>query len=484
MTYALIETGDAAATRAGLTAAALGTRRAALVALDQMRGDALTSTTVVPLLDARESGLRETAWWIAERHPDWGEALAGYFGARLANLPAGGEERALLERRLAQFAATPAIQARLASVATDGDARGRALVLSAMARARLKTLPQVWAAPIASLLTAGEDRTAELALAVLRASPPAPSDAPVIEAALVGVGRDAKRPVALRVEALAAVSGGLPRVEPEVFTVLQKALAPSEPVALRMKAASCFERARLDEAQLLALTAAIPTAGPMELPRLLPAFDRSGDPMIGMALLDALSLAKGRSNVSPELLRPRLKAYPEPVRQRGEALLATWRSDAARQARELAEMLAGLRGGDHVRGQMLFNSPKAACNACHAIGYRGGTIGPDLTAIGQIRSERDLLEAIVFPNASFARGFESVVVTTTAGEAVTGVLKSEGDAIVLVLVDGQERSIPRADVADMQPGAISLMPAGFAEQLSRQELADLLAFLKGTRWGA
>ena len=204
-----------------------------------------------------------------------------------------------------------------------------------------------------------------------------------------------------------------------------------------------------------------------------------------MALLDALSVSKARSNVSPELLRPRLKAYPEKVRQRGEALLATWRSDAARQARELDAMLAGVRGGDHVRGQLLFNNPKAACNACHAIGYRGGTIGPDLTAIGQIRSERDLLEAIVFPSASFARGFESVVVTTTTGDAVTGVLKSEGgDAIVLVLVDGQERRIPRADVADMQPGTISLMPAGFAEQLSRQELADLLAFLKGTRWGA
>ena len=158
-----------------------------------MRGDALASTTVVPL-DARESGLRETAWWIAERHPDWGEALAGYFGGRLANLPAGGEERALLERRLAQFGATPALQARLARAATDGDARARALVLSAMARARLKVLPQVWAVPLASLLTAGEDRTSQLALAVLRASPPGPADAPVIEAALVGVGRDAPGP--------------------------------------------------------------------------------------------------------------------------------------------------------------------------------------------------------------------------------------------------------------------------------------------------
>jgi putative heme-binding domain-containing protein len=339
-------------------------------------------------------------------------------------------------------------------------------------------------APLVSLLTAGEDRSPLLALAVLRASPPAPADAPVIDAALLGVGRDGTRPVALRLEALAAMSVALPRVDPDVFTMLQKALAPSEPVALRLTAAACFGRARLDDAQLLALTAAIPTAGPMELPRLLPAFDRSGDPVIGMALLDALSLAKGRSNVSPELLRPRLASYPEAVRQRGEALLVSWRSDAARQARELDAMLAGVRGGDHVRGQLLFNSPKAACNACHAIGYRGGKIGPDLTAIGQIRSERDLLEAILFPSASFARGFESVVVTTTTGDAVTGVLKSEGDAIVLVLVDGQERSILRADVADMQPGAISLMPSGFAEQLSRQELADLLAFLKGTRWGA
>ena len=93
-------------------------------------------------------------------------------------------------------------------------------------------------------------------------------------------------------------------------------------------------------------------------------------------------------------------------------------------------------------------------------------------------------EATPSPSACLARGFESCVDTTTTGDAVTGVLKSEGDAIVLVLVDGQERSIPRADVADMQPGTISLMPPGFAEQLSRQELADLLAFLKGTRWGA
>jgi putative membrane-bound dehydrogenase-like protein len=483
VTYALIEIGDAASTQRGLAATSLATRRAALIALDQMRGHALTSQTVVPLLDARDRALRETAWWIAERHPDWGDALAGYFAGRLASLPTGEDDRALLQRRLAQFAATPAIQAQLAKLASAVDARG-ALVLGAMAQARLKVLPNAWLGPLALVMTLGTDPAADLALEVVRASAAEPADAFIVEKLLTNAGESERRPVTHRLEALAALSGGVPRVEPAVFTMLQKALAPTEPVALRLKAASIFGRARLDESQLLALSAAIPTAGPMELPRLLPAFDQSADPTIGAALLDALSLAKGRSNVSADLLRPRLAKYPEAIRRRGDELLVTWRSDAARQAKELDALLAGARGGDHVRGQMLFNNPKAACNACHAIGYKGGRIGPDLTSIGQIRSERDLLEAIIFPNASFARGFEPVVVTTTAGESVTGVLKSEGDTIVLGLVDGQERRIPRADVTDMQPGTVSLMPVGFAEQLSRQELADLLAFLKGTRWGA
>jgi putative heme-binding domain-containing protein len=252
-----------------------------------------------------------------------------------------------------------------------------------------------------------------------------------------------------------------------------------------MAAATVVERATFDRPQLLALTAVLRTSGPLELPRLLPAFDHGSDEALGLGMLAALAEATGRSNVRPEVLRPRLAKYPETVRARGEALLATWHADAAREAKRLDELLAVARGGDHRRGQTLFNSPKAACASCHAIGYRGGKIGPDLTAIGQIRSERDLLEAIVFPSASFARGYESVVVTTTTGEVHGGVLRSDrGDDVVLMMADGQEVRLPRDRVADMQPGTVSVMPAGFADQLSRQELADLLAFLKGTKWGA
>ncbi|MDP9324293.1 MAG: c-type cytochrome, partial [Acidobacteriota bacterium] len=206
---------------------------------------------------------------------------------------------------------------------------------------------------------------------------------------------------------------------------------------------------------------------------------------LGLAMIAALQQSKGRSSVRADILRPRLAKYPESVQKKGEALLASLNVDSAKQGQRLEEVLAASREGDVRRGQAVFNSPKAACLSCHAIGYLGGKVGPDLTRIGQIRNERDLLEAILFPSASFARGYEPVIITTQSGETLSGVLRSDlTDAVVLVGGAGTEARILRREIVDMQPGTVSVMPPGLADQLSRQELADLLAFLKATRSGA
>ena len=52
---------------------------------------------------------------------------------------------------------------------------------------------------------------------------------------------------------------------------------------------------------------------------------------------------------------------------------------------------------------------------------------------------------------------------------------------MLADVAGKETRISRGTIADIQPGAVSLMPAGFGEMLTQQELADLLAFLRAAR---
>jgi cytochrome c1 len=41
--------------------------------------------------------------------------------------------------------------------------------------------------------------------------------------------------------------------------------------------------------------------------------------------------------------------------------------------------------------------------------------------------------------------------------------------------------VARADIEEMRPGTVSVMPAGLDQQLTRQELADLVAFLKACR---
>jgi putative heme-binding domain-containing protein len=186
-----------------------------------------------------------------------------------------------------------------------------------------------------------------------------------------------------------------------------------------------------------------------------------------------------------EVLRPRLTNFPAVVQQKGEELLASLNQDDAKQKAHLESLLAEVHGkGDVRRGQAIFNSAKTACLTCHALGYQGGKVGPDLTRISEVRSERDLLEAIVYPSASFVRSYEPVVVATKDGEMQSGVLrKDEPDEVLLATGPTTEVRIARSDITEMRPGTVSVMPQGLDEQLSHQELADLLAFLKNTRWG-
>src|SRR6185295_3138567 len=103
------------------------TRRASLVALDQMTPSALEANAVVPLLDAADPATSKTAWWIAGHHRDWGSELRAYFDTRLAS--AAKAERAALIGRLTQFSGNPAIEELLAGLAdaTASDARVTAL---------------------------------------------------------------------------------------------------------------------------------------------------------------------------------------------------------------------------------------------------------------------------------------------------------------------------------------------------------------------
>src|SRR5207249_2500445 len=83
ITYALIEIGDREQTAKGLASANPNIRRTAVIALDQMDGGKLDPAVVAADLVSTNTRLKETAWWIASRHPEWGGQLAGILRDRL-----------------------------------------------------------------------------------------------------------------------------------------------------------------------------------------------------------------------------------------------------------------------------------------------------------------------------------------------------------------------------------------------------------------
>jgi putative heme-binding domain-containing protein len=114
----------------------------------------------------------------------------------------------------------------------------------------------------------------------------------------------------------------------------------------------------------------------------------------------------------------------------------------------------------------------------------GENIGPNLTSIGEIRTRRDLLEAVVFPSASFARNYEPYTVLSKSGIAHSGVIsRTTSDAIYLITGDRTTIRIPSSEIEDdgVMPSNVSIMPQGLDRILQPRELKDLLAYLESLR---
>jgi len=484
LTYALIEIADARATTEGLASTNPNTRRRALIALDQMGDGNLKPEEVVRGLTGGTTELKETAAWILGRHPEWGTVLVGVFRDKLNRPEISHDEAEEIAQQLARFATNQPIQELIADrlVAAGSTAAQREVALRAMALSRLKATPTGWVESLAMVLNSSDLPLVQRAVATARALPLANKGSGKLAKPLTAIGENAKFPAEIRLDALAALPSGPGEVSPSLFAFLREQLQGEQPVIVRRTAADVLAKAHLNAEQLLALCDDVKTAGPLELDRLLGAFERSTDNALGSRLIAALKDSPGLSTFRAEALRPRLAKFGEPVQREAEALYRTINVDLAKQSARLESLLATISGGDIRRGQAVFNGTKAACVSCHAIGYIGGHVGPDLTRIGQIRTERDLLESIVFPSASFVRSFEPLTIATKEGKVHNGIPRRDiPEEVLLATGPTEEVRIARDEIEDIRPGTVSVMPAGLDQQLSPDELADLIAFLKACR---
>jgi putative membrane-bound dehydrogenase-like protein len=479
--FALIEIADPQMTAEGLrNERETAVRRAALIAISEMGRGALSARDVIPLLGSANPILKETAIWVAGRHAEWGGELAGFFRQRLDSPGMAEAERGEIEALLANMAHEPAIQRSIVAMLREESVASQSAALRAMARANPKVIPADWLDELERLLASQDPEIARAAVAAANGFVTR-KEAARLAPSLLAVARNPDRPEDLRFLALSALPTGVMPPESALFDFLRAQLDRARPAMTRASAAGVLARARLDDSQRDALVELLPQLGPLELSRMLPAFDRSLPEALGRRLLGALQNAPAVAACQSQVLRAVFAKLPPNLQPEGEALLTRLNLDTTHQRARLDAIAAELPPGDVRRGQGVFNSAKGTCTTCHATGYLGGKFGPDLTSIGQVRNERDLLEAVVFPSASFVRSYEPMVVRMKGGAELTGIVRGEsGDTVTLASGPGVEQRLSRAEIAEMQPGTISLMPQGFDQILTRQELADLIAFLKAS----
>jgi len=136
--------------------------------------------------------------------------------------------------------------------------------------------------------------------------------------------------------------------------------------------------------------------------------------------------------------------------------------------------------GNATSGRAIFEG-KGACLACHAIGERGGSLGPELSKIGVIRSPEFLRLALVNPDAEIAPEYFTVVAVTKGGQTLRGIALNEDDLSIQIRdSDGNPRSFLKNDLKSLRRERRSVMPS-YADRLTAAEIGDLVSYLRTLR---
>jgi putative heme-binding domain-containing protein len=475
--YAILRINDREVTLPALADPDPKVRRAGLIALDQMKDGRLTRDEVAPLLDADDPALKLAALAVVARRPEWPDLTERVARAwmRSPGLEAA-QEKALTDALLALGDQAP-IRQLLAEAVTSPElpTDRRVKLLRVMGQARSPGLPAEWVEALRRALTDPDAAVRSEVVAVAKAR-----NVSSLDRELVAFARQAGQPAGLRIAALECVVRRAGSLDEESFALLAEHLSEATEPLLRLAAARTLGASTLSRAELLRLAGSASSASAAVLRPFLPVFARSGDREVGSALADALGHNPSAEVLGTSELDQVLEAYPAGVKERADPLRAKLAARQAGKAAYLARLSAELAPlqGDADAGQELFLSQRLGCYGCHRAVGRGGTVGPDLSRIGRIRTRAELLKSILFPDLAVAPEYRSFLVEMHDGRTATGLIARDGpDAVTLRTADLAEVRIPREDVERLTPAATSLMPEGLEKLLTRQELCDLLEFL-------
>lgn len=451
-------------------------RRAALIALDQMDGKPLRKEHLTAFLHSTNPLLEEVGIWVASHHKDWSDIVIQYLNKKFQSKDGELASANGLRNLMIQFSSESSMQQFIAQQLNGGsqDSAKFILLLDIMQKAPVKHFPHTWEQQVGNLLLHNETKVRSAAIDLIKSRRIAS-----LSGALRKIISSSREVPAFRLKALSAQLMTVDELGEESFQLLTHFLDTIYDAPLRQQAARVLAQSHPGEKQLLQLAKGhIPDAEAYLLPDLLSVFAAGHTESVGWALLDALrNLNEPLDNLSVSEIEKIMSAYPPTVKAASTSLVQQMKERQQQRLRELESLQTRLNKGDVGEGMRLFFG-KATCSGCHAVGGKGGDFGPDLSNIGEIRSRHDILEAILYPGASFAREYETSVIHTKSG-SYTGIIKEKSPEVLVVSVGpGSVIRLPGNEVQSIQPGNMSLMPPGLIKQLNIQEISDLMAYLE------
>jgi len=193
------------------------------------------------------------------------------------------------------------------------------------------------------------------------------------------------------------------------------------------------------------------------------------------SLLTAIEDGRVKASAIDALRRRQLTQHRDAgIRGRAAKLFGAIQQDRAKVYEAYKDVVTAK--ADPTSGRAVF---RRECASCHRLDQEGSAVGPDLFGIRNQPKLAILLHLLV-PDHEITPGFAAYTVATKDGRVLTGLITSETPtSLTLRQPLGKEDTLLRTEIDDILASPQSLMPQGLEKSLSRQEFADLLAYLKG-----
>jgi putative heme-binding domain-containing protein len=196
-------------------------------------------------------------------------------------------------------------------------------------------------------------------------------------------------------------------------------------------------------------------------------------------LLDAIEAKQIAASELDRVRADRLVKHADArIRERAKTLLAdALPADRQKVLSDYQDVLA--MAADANRGREVFQKN---CSTCHRIAGVGVDVAPDI-ADSRVKKPEQLLVDILQPNRAIDANFVNYIVVTTDGRTLTGIVTADtASSLTIKQPEAKVVTLLRQDIDELRSTGVSLMPEGLEKNIDKQQMADLIAFIKNWRY--